>query len=305
MPVDLSDMGEFISAVRNRFVFATCISRCQMKFHQGSFGCIGTFRIISLGIIDHEQTRIRCLTDVEYIVLQPRRVRIEMTGGTLAEDFEDGGLSGLFSSGLSEGIHSSQMLEVVLCLIRFWCREGTPPGKAIQRGTHVIWIVLNDHETTYCMFQKLRGHYCKMFNSLQRHPFSPFSLNCYIWTNFLSWGNWGRATDSDSDLTSIAYTLQDLFHSGIKHGIDRDGFCNTKKVRFLLRNMIETKATGYWEASVILCARIWWQSNRGWRSDSCSLDTRRRRMTISWLLKTSGNLELAPKFSIVLSFLLL
>ena len=23
-------------------------------------------------------------------------------------------------------------------------------------------------------------------------------------------GNWGRATDSDSDLTSIAYTLQDL-----------------------------------------------------------------------------------------------
>ena len=33
--VDLSDMGEFISAVRNRFVFATCISRCQMKFHQG------------------------------------------------------------------------------------------------------------------------------------------------------------------------------------------------------------------------------------------------------------------------------
>lgn len=35
VPVDLSDMGEFISAVRNRFVFVTCISRCQLKFGQG------------------------------------------------------------------------------------------------------------------------------------------------------------------------------------------------------------------------------------------------------------------------------
>lgn len=34
LPVDLSDMGEFISAVRNRFVFTTCISRCQLKFAQ-------------------------------------------------------------------------------------------------------------------------------------------------------------------------------------------------------------------------------------------------------------------------------
>ena len=35
LPVDLSDMGEFLAAVRNRFVFVTCTSRCELKFHQG------------------------------------------------------------------------------------------------------------------------------------------------------------------------------------------------------------------------------------------------------------------------------
>lgn len=32
IPVDLSDMGEFIAAVQNRFVFQTCVSRCKFHF---------------------------------------------------------------------------------------------------------------------------------------------------------------------------------------------------------------------------------------------------------------------------------
>ena len=32
LPVDLSDMGEFIAAVQNRFVFKTCVSRCAFRF---------------------------------------------------------------------------------------------------------------------------------------------------------------------------------------------------------------------------------------------------------------------------------
>ena len=36
LPVDLSDMSEFIAAVQNRFVFKTCVSRCA--FLGGNLG---------------------------------------------------------------------------------------------------------------------------------------------------------------------------------------------------------------------------------------------------------------------------
>ena len=32
IPVDLSEMAEFIAVVQNRFVFLTCVSRCQLQF---------------------------------------------------------------------------------------------------------------------------------------------------------------------------------------------------------------------------------------------------------------------------------
>ena len=32
IPVDLSEMAEFIAVVQNRFVFLTCVSRCQVQF---------------------------------------------------------------------------------------------------------------------------------------------------------------------------------------------------------------------------------------------------------------------------------
>ena len=31
IPVDLSDMSEFIKAVQNHFVFKTCLSRCKIR----------------------------------------------------------------------------------------------------------------------------------------------------------------------------------------------------------------------------------------------------------------------------------
>ena len=110
--VDLSDMGDFISAVQNRFVFTTCVSRCELKLNHQQLGqarAWATWAGLEMqgiprngraplansefGTPRHGQTlRIpfskspNCWYGVSCPMLAadlatPRRVRVEMTGG--------------------------------------------------------------------------------------------------------------------------------------------------------------------------------------------------------------------------------
>ena len=107
--VDLSDMGEFISAVRNRFVFATCISRCQMKFHQGSLGWIETFHLqssMSKQASDAEVTDVECSASVCWATMSNQgESALKWPEAPWQKTLRMA--KGLFSSGLSEReIHS-------------------------------------------------------------------------------------------------------------------------------------------------------------------------------------------------------
>lgn len=116
---------------------------------------------------------------------QPRRVRIEMTGGTLARRLW--GWQRGFSQADSQEGKSTQcqtgmniwMLGVVLCLMRFWCRKR--PRKAIQRGTqrHMNCCFNMITKTTY--FSRVEVPLLQHVFYLTRKAlqFGPFSLNCY------------------------------------------------------------------------------------------------------------------------------